>query len=128
MTDTILIVEDEPALLETLARNLSRQGYRIESARDGQKAIDVFHEKDIDLIVLDLMLPILNGFEVCRLVRQESTVPIIMLTAGDSEANRVTGLEIGADDFLAKPFSMQELNARINALLRRSHMNIPQEE
>jgi len=124
MTAKILIVEDEPALLETLARNLVRQGYSIETARDGQQALDTFHQNAIDLIILDLMLPIMNGFEVCRSIRQESTTPIIMLTAGDSETNRVTGLEIGADDFLAKPFSMQELNARIKALLRRARMNI----
>lgn len=125
MTAKILIVEDEPALLETLERNLARQGYSVETARDGQQALDAFHQSGIDLVVLDLMLPILNGFDVCRSIRKESTIPIIMLTAGDSESNRVTGLEIGADDFLAKPFSMQELNARIKALLRRARMNLP---
>jgi DNA-binding response OmpR family regulator len=124
MTAKILIVEDETALLDTLVRNLSQQGYSVETAQDGQMALEVFHKNAIDLVVLDLMLPIINGFEVCRSIRQESTIPIIMLTAGDSESNRVTGLEIGADDFLSKPFSMQELNARIKALLRRARMNL----
>ena len=119
MTDTILIVEDEPALQETLSYNLDRQGYAVTAVSDGQAALDVAREIKPDLIVLDLMLPILDGFEVCRILRQEMNVPILMLTARDDEIDRVLGLEIGADDYLTKPFSMRELLARVKAQLRR---------
>jgi DNA-binding response OmpR family regulator len=119
MPEKILIVEDEPTLQETLAYNLNRQGYIIESAKDGQAAVEIARRTQPDLVVLDLMLPKMDGFEVCRVIRQESNVPIIILTARDEEIDRVIGLEIGADDYVTKPFSMRELLARIKAQLRR---------
>ncbi len=119
MPDTILVVEDEPTLLETLEYNLSRQGYHVLTAADGRAAVDVALEERPDLIVLDVMLPELDGFEVCRIVRQEMNVPILMLTARTEEIDKVLGLEMGADDYLTKPFSMRELMARAKALLRR---------
>ncbi len=119
MAEKILVVEDEPSLQETLAYNLRRQGYIVESAGDGQAALDTAREFIPDLIVLDIMLPKLDGFEVCRILRQEMNVPIIMLTARDDEIDRVIGLEMGADDYLTKPFSMREFLARVKAQLRR---------
>lgn len=119
MAEKILIVEDEPALQETLAYNLTRQGYSVEAAGDGQAAIEAARSIHPDLIVLDIMLPVLDGFEVCRILRQEMNVPIIMLTARDEEIDRVIGLEMGADDYLTKPFSMREFLARVKAQLRR---------
>jgi DNA-binding response OmpR family regulator len=119
MPEKILIVEDEPVLQETLAYNLIRQGYLVETAGDGQLAVDVARRTHPDLILLDIMLPGLDGFEVCRLIRQEMNVPILMLTARDDEIDRVIGLEIGADDYITKPFSMRELMARVKAQLRR---------
>jgi DNA-binding response OmpR family regulator len=119
MAEKILIVEDEPALQETLAYNLARQGYRVETVGDGQAAIEKARQAEPDLIVLDIMLPILDGFEVCRIIRQEMNVPILMLTARDDEIDRVIGLEMGADDYLVKPFSMREFLARVKAQLRR---------
>ncbi|HEX6306267.1 MAG TPA: response regulator, partial [Anaerolineales bacterium] len=100
MAEKILIVEDEPALQETLAYNLSRQGYSVETVGDGQSALDKARQIKPDLIVLDIMLPVLDGFEVCRILRQEMNVPILMLTARDEEIDRVIGLEMGADDYL----------------------------
>jgi DNA-binding response OmpR family regulator len=119
MVDKILIVEDEPALLETLVYNLNRQGYQVESAVDGENAIQIARQTHPDLIILDIMLPKLDGFEVCRILRQEMNVPIIMLTARDEEIDRVIGLEMGADDYMTKPFSIRELIARVKAQLRR---------
>jgi DNA-binding response OmpR family regulator len=121
--EKILIVEDEPALQETLAYNLTREGYQVQSAGDGQAAIDSARREHPDLIVLDLMLPVLDGFEVCRILRQELSVPILMLTARDDEIDRVIGLEMGADDYLTKPFSMREFLARVKALLRRVRLD-----
>jgi DNA-binding response OmpR family regulator len=115
----ILVVEDDLTLLETLEYNLSREGYEVITAADGLMALDVAREEKPDLIVLDLMLPRLDGFEVCRILRRESSVPILMLTARTDEVDRVVGLEVGADDYLTKPFSMRELLARVKALLRR---------
>lgn len=120
MADKILIVEDELTLQETLAFNLKKQGYKIETAGDGQTAIDLAHQHKPDLILLDIMLPGMDGFEVCRILRKDMLVPILMLTARDDEIDRVVGLEVGADDYLTKPFSMRELIARIKALLRRA--------
>jgi len=114
-----LIVEDEPALQETLSYNLERQGYITRVVGDGQSALDAARIINPDLIVLDIMLPIIDGFDVCRILRQEMNVPIMMLTAKDDEIDRVIGLEIGADDYLTKPFSMREFLARVKALLRR---------
>jgi DNA-binding response OmpR family regulator len=122
MPEKILIVEDEPALQETLAYNLARQGYSVESASDGLAALEVAHRMHPDLIILDLMLPGLDGFEVCRILRQEMNVTILMLTARDDEVDRVIGLEMGADDYVTKPFSMRELLARVKAHLRRTHL------
>ena len=119
MSEKVLIVEDEPVLLETLAYNLTRQGYTVETATDGQTALDVARQSLPDLIVLDIMLPGLDGFEVCRVLRQEMNTPILMLTARDDEIDRVIGLELGADDYITKPFSMRELIARVKAHLRR---------
>lgn len=117
--DKILVVEDEPSLVETLEYNLSRQGYQVCTARDGVAALDVARREKPDAIILDVMLPRLDGFEVCRILRRETSVPILMLTARDEEIDKVVGLEVGADDYLTKPFSMRELLARVKALLRR---------
>lgn len=119
MAEKILVVEDELTLQETLAYNLKNQGYIVETAGDGPGAIEKARESKPDLILLDIMLPGMDGFEVCRSIRREMTVPILMLTARDDEIDRVVGLEVGADDYLTKPFSMRELIARIKALLRR---------
>jgi len=119
MAEKILIVEDELILQETLAYNLKHQGYEVETAGDGQTAIDKAKQSKPDLILLDIMLPGMDGFEVCRILRKDMSVPILMLTARDDEIDRVVGLEVGADDYLTKPFSMRELIARVRALLRR---------
>jgi DNA-binding response OmpR family regulator len=119
-----LLVEDDLSLRETLAYNLQKQDYRVETASDGQAAVEAARRlhPDLDLVVLDVMLPILDGFEVCRLLRREMSVPIIMLTARDDEIDRVIGLEIGADDYITKPFSMREFLARVKAHLRRERL------
>ncbi len=119
MNEKILVVEDDPTLQETLAYNLKQQGYEVETARDGKTAVELAHQIKPDLVVLDIMLPIMDGFEVCRILRKESNVPILMLTARDDEIDRVLGLEMGADDYLTKPFSMREFLARVKAQLRR---------
>jgi len=123
MPDKILIVEDEPTLQETLAYNLSRQGYLVDKASDGKAALTMARETNPDMIVLDIMLPGIDGFEVCRILRQEMSVPILMLTARDDEIDRVVGLEMGADDYMTKPFSMREFLARVKAQLRRVRMD-----
>jgi len=122
MPERILIVEDEPALQETLAYNLEKQGYEVETVGDGHSALEVAHARPPDLIVLDIMLPGLDGFDVCKILRKEMTVPVLMLTARDDEIDRVVGLEVGADDYLTKPFSMRELIARVKAQLRRTQV------
>ncbi len=119
MIEKILVVEDEPTLLETLLYNLKREGYIVEGVSDGYAAIDKAREMQPDLIVLDIMLPGIDGLEITKILRQEMTVPIMMLTARDGEIDRVLGLELGADDYLTKPFSMRELLARIKSLFRR---------
>ena len=124
MSRTILIVEDEPTVLETLAYNLEQDGYRVVTAVDGPLGIQRFREEAPDLVILDLMLPEISGTEVCRIIRQESAVPILMLTAKDSEIDKVVGLELGADDYVTKPFGLRELQARIHALLRRSEARL----
>ncbi len=116
---TVLIVDDEPTLRETLAESLEQDGLRVVTAADGREALERFRAERPDLILLDLMLPGLSGIEVCRIIRQESSVAILMLTARDSELDKVVGLELGADDYVTKPFSLRELQARIRALLRR---------
>lgn len=116
---TVLIVEDEPALVDTLQYSLGRQGYQVIVATDGQTGIEQARKGKPDLIVLDVMLPKIDGFEVCRILRQEMNVPILMLTARNDEVDKIVGLEVGADDYLTKPFSMRELIARVKAQLRR---------
>ena len=118
----ILVVDDEATLVETIRYNLKREGYEVAVAFDGQQALEIARRERPDLVVLDLMLPKLDGFEVCRTLRRESTVPILMLTAKDDEVDRIVGLELGADDYITKPFSMRELLARIRATLRRVQM------
>jgi len=120
MARTILVVDDEPTLRETLAEALDADGFRVVTAADGREALAQFREHRPELVVLDLMLPELSGIEVCRIIRQESGVPILMLTAKSSELDKVVGLELGADDYVTKPFSLRELSARIRALLRRT--------
>jgi DNA-binding response OmpR family regulator len=119
MTRTVLVVDDEPTLRETLAEALEADGLRVVTAADGGEALERFRADPPDLVLLDLMLPQLSGIEVCRILRRESAVPIIMLTAKDSEIDKVVGLELGADDYVTKPFSLRELLARIRAQLRR---------
>lgn len=116
----IMVVEDEESFSEALAFMLRREGYEVEVAGDGNLAIDMFEQHGADLILLDLMLPGLSGLEVCRQVRVKSQVPIIMLTAKDGEIDKVVGLEIGADDYVTKPFSSRELLARVRSVLRRN--------
>jgi DNA-binding response OmpR family regulator len=120
--ETILVVEDEPSLQETLVYNLEKQGYAAQAVADGRLAIEVARSRTPDLIILDIMLPSLDGFEVCKILRKEMSVPILMLTARDDEIDRVVGLEVGADDYLTKPFSMRELLARVKAQLRRTQI------
>jgi DNA-binding response OmpR family regulator len=117
---TVLVVDDEPTLVATLKYNLEREGYRVVSAGDGERAITLARSERPDLMILDLMLPAVDGLEVCRILRREMTLPILMLTARVGEVDKVVGLEIGADDYVTKPFSTRELLARIRALLRRT--------
>jgi len=116
----ILVVDDEPTILDSVGFTLEREGFEVLSARDGSEALQLARERVPDVIVLDVMLPGLSGREVCRQLRAESDVPILMLSARAGEVDRVLGLELGADDYVTKPFSPRELNARIQAVLRRS--------
>jgi two-component system OmpR family response regulator len=118
----ILIVEDDHNLLTTLRYNLIKEGYRIVTAIDGGQAVEVSRKEKPDLVILDVMLPGMSGFEVCRILRKETAVPILMLTAKTDEVDKIVGLEIGADDYMTKPFSMRELLARVRAMLRRAEM------
>jgi DNA-binding response OmpR family regulator len=117
---TILLVDDEDAVQKLLTFPLEREGFRVLQARDGEDALRRFGTERVDLVVLDLMLPKIDGLEVCRRLRARSSVPIIMLTARDDELDKVVGLEIGADDYITKPFSIREFRSRIRALLRRA--------
>lgn len=119
-TARVLVVEDEESLLFTLAHNLRREGYTVITAARGDDAMKLAREQRPDLILLDVMLPGVDGIQVCRMLRRDTSVPIIMLTALGSEGDRVSGLDSGADDYIAKPFGMRELMARVRALLRRS--------
>ena len=121
----ILVIEDEPAIAESIEFTLEREGYRVVVAGDGERAVERFRAEPPSLILLDLMLPKLSGLDVCRIVRAESTIPIMILTAKDSEADKVAGLEIGADDYITKPFSMRELVSRVRAQHRRATMTAP---
>jgi two-component system OmpR family response regulator len=121
----ILIVEDDRTLLNVLKYNLTKEGYSVVTAVDGVEALEVARRDKPGFIILDIMLPKMSGFEVCRILRKEMTVPILMLTAKTEEVDKVVGLEIGADDYMTKPFSMRELLARIRAMLRRVEMQVP---
>jgi two-component system response regulator RegX3 len=123
MSARILVVDDEPALLQGLAYALDREHFDVTTATDGAEALDAARDADFDLIILDLMLPKVSGVEVCRRIRAESPVPIIMLTAKDSEVDKVVGLEVGADDYVTKPFSALELLGRVRAILRRRELD-----
>ena len=120
MAESIMLVEDETSIRETMAEFLAEEGVEILQAADGLEALEVFRENQPDLIILDLMLPKLDGLEVCKAIRQKSNVPIIMVTARDEEIDKLLGLELGADDYITKPFSLREMKARIKAVLRRT--------
>ena len=122
MTEKILVVEDELTLRETLEYNLARLGYRVVTTADGFEALALVNSERPDLVLLDLMLPGLDGFEICRRWRREHSMPVLMLTARADEIDKVVGLEVGADDYLTKPYSMRELLARVKALLRRAQL------
>ena len=122
---SILIVEDEESLADSIRYNLEREGFSVDVAGDGRRALERFRERPSNLVILDLMLPEVSGLDVCRTIRGESSVPIIMVTAKDAEADRVSGLELGADDYVTKPFSMRELISRVRANLRRVGMSEP---
>src|SRR3954469_18990896 len=124
-SSTILLVDDEDAVQKLLAYPLERDGFRVVQARDGEEALARFAEERFDLVVLDLMLPKLDGLEVCKRLRASSSVPIIMLTARDDEVDKVLGLELGADDYITKPFSIREFRSRVRALLRRAAARRP---
>jgi DNA-binding response OmpR family regulator len=122
VTGRILLVDDEQAIQTLLTYPLRKDGYEVVSAQDGREALDRFSEQRFDLVVLDIMMPSLDGIEVCRRLRARSQVPIIMLTAKDDEIDKVLGLEMGADDYITKPFSVREFRSRVRAALRRSDM------
>ncbi|TML14719.1 MAG: response regulator transcription factor [Actinobacteria bacterium] len=122
-SSTILLVDDEDSIQKLLAYPLEREGFRVLQARDGEDALRLFQSERVDLVVLDLMLPKLDGLEVCKRLRAESEVPIIMLTARDDELDKVLGLELGADDYITKPFSIREFRSRVRALLRRASVS-----
>jgi DNA-binding response OmpR family regulator len=127
-SSTILLVDDEDSIQKLLAYPLEREGYRVLQARDGVEALERFASERVDLVVLDIMLPKLDGLEVCKRLRAESEVPIIMLTARDDELDKVLGLELGADDYITKPFSIREFRSRVRALLRRAAAARPTDE
>jgi two-component system, OmpR family, response regulator len=127
-SSTILLVDDEDSVQKLLAYPLEREGFRVLQAWDGEEALERFAEEKVDLVVLDLMLPKLDGLEVCKRLRAESEVPIIMLTARDDELDKVVGLELGADDYITKPFSIREFRSRVRALLRRASVARPAQE
>src|ERR671923_2368835 len=118
--DRILLVEDEESLAESIRYHLEREGYTVRVAGDGRRGLEEFRSDGASLVILDLMLPEIAGLDVCRGIREESDVPIIMVTAKDSESDKVAGLELGADDYVTKPFSMRELVSRVRANLRRT--------
>jgi DNA-binding response OmpR family regulator len=119
---TILLVDDEESVQKLLAYPLEQEGFRVIQARDGEEALERFDQSEIDLVILDIMLPKLDGFEVCRRLRARSAVPILMLTARDDELDKVVGLELGADDYITKPFSIREFRSRVRAALRRAQL------
>lgn len=127
MSKTILVVEDEKTIADILVFNLQREGYQTLEANDGAEGLKLATEKNPDLILLDVMLPVMDGFEVCKNIRKTSQVPILMLTAREEETDKVLGLELGADDYITKPFSMRELMARVKTNIRRSSIQ-PEDE
>jgi len=124
-SNKILIIEDDRTLLDVIKYNLDKEGYEVNISMDGVKGLETARILKPDLIILDIMLPGMNGFEICRILRKETTVPILILSAKTEEIDKVVGLEIGADDYVTKPFSMRELLARVRAMLRRTEMAVP---
>ena len=120
MSVKVLLVEDEKSIADGIIYNLKNEGLKVTHVDDGKIAIDIFHEEHFDLIILDIMLPEISGLEICKAIRKSSNVPIIMLTAKDDENDKISGLEIGADDYITKPFSVKELISRVKAVLRRT--------
>jgi two-component system response regulator RegX3 len=125
MSSRILLVEDEPAIAEAVAYALKDAGFEVDAVGDGGEALEASRRLDYDLMILDLLLPSMSGLNVCRTVRAESDLPILMLTARETELDRIVGLETGADDYVTKPFSMAELVSRVRALLRRRALDLP---
>jgi len=123
MSTSILVVDDEPRYLRLLEANLRTEGYQIITAQNGKEAVETFSANPVDLILLDVLMPQMDGFTVCQRIRQYSNVPIIILTSKGEEQDRVRGLDVGADDYLVKPFSVMELLARVRAVLRRAHVS-----
>lgn len=126
MPEKILAVDDEASIVELIRFNLEKENFQVVTAYDGEEALQVFDREKPDLVILDIMLPLMDGWEVCRKLREKSSVPIIMLTAKDAEADKVRGLEIGADDYITKPFSPKEMVARVKAALRRAALEPPE--
>jgi two-component system, OmpR family, response regulator VicR len=124
----ILLVDDEPLILKGLKFSLEQEGYEILTAADGEEALNVFEDNSVDLVLLDVMLPKLDGIQVCQRIREQSNVPIIMLTAKGEDMDKILGLEYGADDYMTKPFNILEVKARIKTILRRASQNVPTEE
>jgi DNA-binding response OmpR family regulator len=124
MSQRILLVDDEPDILETVSYAVRQQGFDVECAQDGESALELARSGRFDLLICDVMLPGMLGIDVCRIVREESSLPIILVTARDSETDRVLGLELGADDYVTKPFSSAELVSRVRALLRRRELDL----
>jgi len=120
---TVLVVEDDPTILDTVAYNLGRDGNHVLTAADGVVGLELARAQHPDLVLLDIMLPGMSGLDLCRILRQEQTVPILMLTARDAEADKIQGLDLGADDYITKPFSMRELRARVTSALRRDQLS-----
>lgn len=128
MQEKILIVEDEAPMAVAVAYALGKEGFDVVIAKDGTEGLSMFRKEDLCIVILDIMLPKMNGFDLCRAIRSNSNIPIIMLTAKDEEIDRVVGLELGADDYVIKPFSMREFVARVKALLRRSQISRSSEQ
>jgi two-component system alkaline phosphatase synthesis response regulator PhoP/two-component system response regulator ResD len=127
-SQSILVVDDEANIIDLCKMYLEREGYRVITASDGQQALDQVSEAQPDLVVLDLMLPVVDGFEVCRRIRAEGDLPVLMLTARDDDVDKIVGLELGADDYVTKPFNPRELVARVKAILRRAEAKPPEAE
>ena len=128
MFGKILVVDDEAAIAEIIQYNLTREGYEAKIAHDGKKCLDIVEKEDFDLIILDVMMPKIDGFTVLKEIRKEKNIPIIMLTAKEEEVDKILGLELGADDYVVKPFSMRELTARVKAILRRCDFEMENSE